>query len=179
MVATISKDLFEAPCEDQNNLKCPHLMDAISGLDSETLQAEENATPQSSDFTRFMSVSTTDKDLLNVATIPAPTVLSHKLLPNSDPDCPQSSSMAPSQSSSGMHNGRGYQWQCKRQSTSSHSTGTPGSSQTMSAMDAEDGPWTVSVAENPHDPWSYTLNVQSMCLINKKITKCFILIASF
>jgi len=175
MVATISQDLFEAPCEDQNNLECPHLTDAISGLDNETSQSRENATPQSSDFTRFMSVSTTDEDLSNVATTPAPTVLSHRLLPDSDPDCPQSSSIGPSQSSSGMHDGRGYRWQ----STSSRSTGTPGSSQTTSAMDAEDGPWTVSVAENPRDPSSNTLNVQSTCLITKKITKRFILIASF
>ncbi|KAH9968276.1 hypothetical protein BC827DRAFT_1122169, partial [Russula dissimulans] len=28
-------------------------------------------------------------------------------------------------------------------------------------VDAGDGPWTVSVTEKPHDPASYTLNVQS------------------
>ena len=120
-VATLSKDVFATPCEDQNNLECPHLTDAISGLDNEIPQSEENATPQSSDFTRFVSVSTTDEDLSNVATTPAPIVLSHRLLPDSDPDCSQSSSMGPSQSSSRMHDGRGYRWQCKRQSTSSHS----------------------------------------------------------
>jgi hypothetical protein len=66
-----------------------------------------------------MSVSTTDEDLSNVATTPAPTVLSHRLLLDSDSDCPQNSSMGPSHSSSRMHDGRGYRWQCKRQSTSS------------------------------------------------------------
>jgi hypothetical protein len=31
-------------------------------------------------------------------------------------------------------------------------------------VDAQDGPWTVSVAENPHHPSSYTLYVKSECL---------------
>ena len=30
-------------------------------------------------------------------------------------------------------------------------------------VDAQDGPWTVSVAENPHRPSSYTLYVKSEC----------------
>ena len=32
-------------------------------------------------------------------------------------------------------------------------------------VDAQDGPWTVSVAENPHQPSSYTLYVKSECLL--------------
>jgi serum/glucocorticoid-regulated kinase 2 len=32
-------------------------------------------------------------------------------------------------------------------------------------VDAQDGPWTVSVAENPHRPSSYTLYVKSECPI--------------
>ena len=36
-------------------------------------------------------------------------------------------------------------------------------------VDAQDGPWTVSVAENPHRPSSYTLYVKSKCQFTRDI----------
>ena len=38
-------------------------------------------------------------------------------------------------------------------------------------VDAQDGPWTVSVAENPHRPSSYTLYVKSKCPFTKELSE--------
>ena len=40
-------------------------------------------------------------------------------------------------------------------------------------VDAQDGPWTVSVAENPHRPSSYTLYVKSECPFTKELSEVF------
>jgi hypothetical protein len=40
-------------------------------------------------------------------------------------------------------------------------------------VDAQDGPWTVSVAENPHRPSSYTLYVKSECPFIKELSEAF------
>jgi len=45
-------------------------------------------------------------------------------------------------------------------------------------MYAEDGPWTVIVAECPNEPSSYSLNVQSTSLITERISETLILVAS-
>lgn len=45
-------------------------------------------------------------------------------------------------------------------------------------MHTEDGPWTVIVAESPHESSSYILNVQSTSLITKRIGESLILLAS-
>jgi hypothetical protein len=42
-------------------------------------------------------------------------------------------------------------------------------------VDAQDGPWTVSVAENPHRPSSYTLYVKSECPFTKELSEPFCL----
>src|SRR6266581_5653440 len=101
-VATLSHDLFEAPCQNQNNPECPQLTDTINGTDNEISQSvfQENAVPQSSDLSRSTSVSITDGDLLNDAVIPLPTVSSHNVL--RDPDRPLDSSMSSPQSVSQM-----------------------------------------------------------------------------
>ena len=44
-------------------------------------------------------------------------------------------------------------------------------------VDAQDGPWTVSVAENPHRPSSFTLYVKSECPFTKELSEvifCFV-----
>jgi hypothetical protein len=46
-------------------------------------------------------------------------------------------------------------------------------------VDAEDGPWTVSVAQDPHEPSSYILNVQSTCQITIELAEAFIFVNSF
>jgi serum/glucocorticoid-regulated kinase 2 len=38
-------------------------------------------------------------------------------------------------------------------------------------VDAQDGPWTVSVAENPHRPSSFTLYVKSECPFTKELSE--------
>ncbi|KAF8496449.1 hypothetical protein F5888DRAFT_387239 [Russula emetica] len=38
-------------------------------------------------------------------------------------------------------------------------------------VDAQDGPWTVSVAENPHPPSSYTLYVKSECSFTNELSE--------
>jgi len=101
-VATLSHDLFEAPCQNQNNPECPQLTDTINGTDNEISQSvfQENSAPQSSDLSRSTSVSITDGDLSNDAVIPLPTVSSHNVL--HDPDRPLGSSMSSPQSVSRM-----------------------------------------------------------------------------
>ena len=44
-------------------------------------------------------------------------------------------------------------------------------------VDAQDGPWTVSVAENPHRPSSYTLYVKSECPFTKEVSEVFLFVA--
>lgn len=44
-------------------------------------------------------------------------------------------------------------------------------------VDAQDGPWTVSVAENPHRPSSYTLYVKSECPFTKELSEVFLFVA--
>jgi hypothetical protein len=44
-------------------------------------------------------------------------------------------------------------------------------------VDAQDGPWTVSVAENPHRPSSYTLYVKSECPFTMEVPEVFLFIA--
>jgi hypothetical protein len=41
-------------------------------------------------------------------------------------------------------------------------------------VDAQDGPWTVSVAENHHRPSSYTLYVKSECPFTKELPDIFV-----
>jgi hypothetical protein len=41
-------------------------------------------------------------------------------------------------------------------------------------VDAQDGPWTVSVAENHHRPSSYTLYVKSECPFTKELSELFV-----
>jgi hypothetical protein len=41
-------------------------------------------------------------------------------------------------------------------------------------VDAQDGPWTVSVAENPHRPSSYTLYVKSEYPVTKELSEVFV-----
>ena len=42
-------------------------------------------------------------------------------------------------------------------------------------VDAQDGPWTVSVAENPHRPSSFTLYVKSECPFTEELSELFFL----
>ena len=88
-VATLSHDLFEAPCQNQNNLECPQLTDTINGSDNEVSHSvsQENAAPQSIELSRTISVPLTDDDLSNDAAVPPSTVPPHNVLP--DPDRPQ------------------------------------------------------------------------------------------
>ena len=46
-------------------------------------------------------------------------------------------------------------------------------------VDAQDGPWTVSVAENHHRPSSYTLYVKSECPFTKELSELFLFLALF
>lgn len=41
-------------------------------------------------------------------------------------------------------------------------------------VDAQDGPWTVSVAENHHRPSSYTLYIKSECPFTKNVSEVFV-----
>ena len=87
-VATLSRGLFEASREDQDNLECPHSMDNMSGTDSGISQSmpQGNAAPQPtlepSDLPRPISLPPTGVDFPDIVNIPAPTVLSHVLLPD-------------------------------------------------------------------------------------------------
>jgi len=47
-----------------------------------------------------------------------------------------------------------------------------------SCVDAEDGPWTVIVAESPYEPFSYILNVQSTSRFTIRIGETLALVAS-
>ena len=43
-------------------------------------------------------------------------------------------------------------------------------------VDAQDGPWTVSVAENPHRPSSFTLYVKSECPFTEELSELFLFV---
>jgi hypothetical protein len=100
-VATLCHELFEVPCQSQNNFECPQLTETINASDDEISQFlfQENVAPQSGDPHGPVSISLTDNDLSNAA-IPTPIASSHDVL--LDPDRPQGSSISPAQPVSRM-----------------------------------------------------------------------------
>ena len=85
-VATLSYDLLEELSQNQYNLECPQLMDATNESDNEISQLvfQEDAVPQSSDFSRSIFVSPTIDNLSNDAAILHPTISLHDALPGLD-----------------------------------------------------------------------------------------------